>query len=1025
MAILDTMFREIRNIIQGVTIKYSRLAKESETIEMKKDFSRYLQAVEGADTFDSYPTFDIEAIKNSKITQDIELMDLYASKPHLIPDAFKHTILKHQRQYIVENYEEKNEYYRKMIGLPPLNDSVGIYPSSSFIEENKLAFKPVHEYTDSEFIKLRDSGEWKRLIDENPEKEYLQFIGTERINLIVARQAENFQILKYNKTSNDVLNTQFTVFYEQNRRYMMSVLYNQDYNKTYHLYDNYMGMMLMVMVIQRILVNAFKNGIERDFYDQITLSLLFESYNVPFIESLPLHIQQLLAKNLNKLLHYKSTDKVIYDVASILGFERANIYRYLLIKEHRLDENGDPLFLTKTINDPEFGEKVVPDYDNMYRYYFQTVDISEYNVSTAIQNNSGRIPYADVVNDDAFWWTEDYRVMEKLHEEEFNYLDTKYLKMDMMYRMSDLLFEVTHFFRLLYDQDDTKGITIHIPRIGVTNTKISYFEAAVLLAYLTTKKMGMRGEILYSTTKIMTVKGFDFKFDITAFINMLTPKEQEHPVIKRLARSITHMDMHTAMDINKVYLDMKDINTMILRAMDETNDIEEYNMLYKLQKSLFTTINNQNVFQKSDGELAETFAEYLEDINLALYNAIKDDSKEEIDILIDHIIYRMEVEVGDLEYIHTVSDGVGSLSAALIRMIRFFKSYTIDMTNFNIIYVFNDRTINRIKIIDQLKALESEIDMYDSKSLLRMMDIAHLSSQFDTQEKIGLVGSLISEVDIFHNEKLPLTFILQLMDVDMNLYGRGLLESYMDTLKLFSHDVYKERIQLAYDYYIHTVYPNASTRITLDEFMQLLPTIEMKFLLPMIDVVDIVAQSEIHDKMKVIDKHQINSQSLYGEALKFIEWYQTVSDVTLAKDLPLVDTVTVSSDGVLNDGIVLRNTYTGDVSYDLRILIHLHNEIHTMVGEIFSNHTLFTVDEVAMVGNGVVDKTLGLYDAVANIYQQLHLRDKWTYHDKASITKEVDVNDSTQLVDSHLFEKTITVNDRLDMVDRGWTYLHD
>ena len=307
MAILDTMFREIRTIIQGVTIKYSRLAKENETIEMKKEFNKYLQSVEGSDTFESYRTFDIEAIKKSEITQDVELMDLYATSPHLIPDTFKYVVLQYQRQYNIENYEEKNEYYRKMIGLPPLDDKTGVYPSDTFIEENNIAFKPVHEYTDSEFIKLRDSGEWSRLLEENPEKEYLQFIGTERDNLILARKAENFQILKYNKTSNDVLNTQFSVFYEQNRRYMMGVLYNRDFNKTYRLYDNYMGMMLMVMVIQRILVNAFKNGIERDFYDQVTLSLLFESYNVPFIESLPLHIQQLLAKNLNINLSFDHT----------------------------------------------------------------------------------------------------------------------------------------------------------------------------------------------------------------------------------------------------------------------------------------------------------------------------------------------------------------------------------------------------------------------------------------------------------------------------------------------------------------------------------------------------------------------------------------------------------------------------------------------------------------------------------------------------------------------------------------------
>ena len=50
----------------------------------------------------------------------------------------------------------------------------------------------------------------------------------------------------------------------------MSTIYNKTLASRYDLYDNYIAMCIMIMTVQRLIVDTIKTAIDRDFYDIAT-----------------------------------------------------------------------------------------------------------------------------------------------------------------------------------------------------------------------------------------------------------------------------------------------------------------------------------------------------------------------------------------------------------------------------------------------------------------------------------------------------------------------------------------------------------------------------------------------------------------------------------------------------------------------------------------------------------------------------------------------------------------------------------
>ncbi|MNW62183.1 hypothetical protein D3C74_403000 [compost metagenome] len=136
------------------------------------------------------------------------------------------------------------------------------------------------------------------------------------------------------------------------------------------------------------------------------------------------------------------------------------------MKEHRLDEHGKPVFPFKEVPDGNGGTMLVEDSERMYNLFFQSVELKERNQALALSDTSTILDYNQVIVDDPYWWSDDDELKEHLYKSEFNFIETKFLSMNVMYKMTEMLFEVVYVFRLLLDKKDEElSITLELPRL--------------------------------------------------------------------------------------------------------------------------------------------------------------------------------------------------------------------------------------------------------------------------------------------------------------------------------------------------------------------------------------------------------------------------------------------------------------------------------------------------------------------------------------------------------------------------------
>jgi hypothetical protein len=802
MNILDTLYQDMKSIISSIVIKYEKSAKSNETAESLKNSDRYIASVTKLDTFNSYSNFDKQIILDSGITHDLALAEEYSKNKNKIPNNLRNAVLLKQREYIINNYEEKNNYYRMLIGLPDLEDEDFIYIDSEIATPLNIPTDvPIHLLQTEHLIILNSKGIINEIINNNPTKSYLKFLGEQKVDLVLARSAKNFSVLRVTKNITESFYDNFNNLYEQCREYFMTVIYIKEYGKSYDLYDNFIALMIMVMTFQRIISTIFKNGILRDFYDLDSIQMMFDAYNVPFISNLPLDYQRQLVKNLNNLLRYKSTDKVLYDICSLLGYERIRIYKYFLVKEHILDSNENPIFLYKEIQNEDGSISIVEDKEQMYRFYFQTVDLKERNVALALSDITNRIDYDQVVTSDPFWWDDDDDLKKTLYDSDFNYVESKYLNMNIMYKMSEMLIECIYSFKMLIDKkNEINSFEVELPKL-FSDKKINIFNLVIFTFALICKKNKFKGNILIEPSKILSVLGFNFKENINLIKQFII--ENSRMVDPKTLEYLNHLTIVTPEDINKLYDDIKGLNDFLVQKLSTTQNIKEYKAYKKLFEALMVTTETTSIFQKSDGSIATTYLEYLEDVDPELYSFIVDIESEKLSEYIDYVIGIISSIVPSLKYTFIINESNNIVLEAIIKLARFFKSYTTDLLSMNIIYIMDSRYYNMIRMIEDIRYFGKELNMQDILHL-QYIDYSNLYSFIYDNDYTALFLDYINLVRLTLEERYKLKHKIICpsksfqFDTELNLKYQDLSNIAIEILRKDKIN-YKDKIKLFYE----------------------------------------------------------------------------------------------------------------------------------------------------------------------------------------------------------------------------------
>lgn len=806
---MSEFVEQLKTLLLSAIVKRDRLAMAFDTsLEMRKAADRYINAIDNGDDWNSYVVFDRDVLLAAGL--DKNLISFYQQDKENIPREVRPKVVSIQRQYIIDNYVETNDYYLMLHGEPPIEDNgKGILcPPNDYGIPTTI---PVHKLS-IEYINLMESaGIINTLIEKYPNRPYLKYLGKKAIPYYDARIANNFSLLYVELNGVDpVIREDFISFYDKARAYYMVGVYNKEFANMFLWYDEFIGFLIITMAVQRLISNIFKQGLTRDFYDVNLIKYLFRSYSIPYIEDLDIKYQRAIAKNLNYLLRYKSTDKVLYDVAYLLGFYDINLYKYYLVKSHILDEDGNPVFPKKTVK--VNGETIeIPDYENMYQFHFQQVNLKETDITATLLDKKLSHTYSDIVTQDPYW-TEDSELKQKMYETQFNQIITKYMSVDVMIKIVEMMFELCHTIRMVIDnKKDFQKIMVSIP--AVTQFDTNLFDIIIFACALSAYKTGLPGSVPLKGHQIANVYGFNYTRDLeplrqaiydtkdltvgdilyaedtkTFYQTQPGPKVKilnhfrneatgtntdEYTTVTKntfraldvavmkpsvplvegkyyydpsnceyiyhinnsnidaipvtvvstlaynlidnnLAQYIKGMRAVKESDMGVIYKDIKTLRQFIVKMLADTDDIDVYQQYEKLYHALLVTEDVQDLYRDSDGTPYRTFATLLEAINPTLYTIYLQCTENPLLLnrCIDSILAKMGL-LGDYTYLPNINR-IDSLFNTVLQLMRFFKSYTVDFISSGIQYVFDDRYLQALKLIDEVIITGSVKDIEDT-----------------------------------------------------------------------------------------------------------------------------------------------------------------------------------------------------------------------------------------------------------------------------------------------------------------------
>lgn len=819
MELINSFKKYLIATVPKIVFKSVTEAEKNETMASRLAGDQYIDARLETDTFMSYlPGSFSESILNQVGIHDKKQIESIQSDKFLIPDALRDKVVELKRKEIIANYEEKNNYYRALLGLPDIDDnfiyldpdvlvSYGYYDDSKedYENENYDKLTPLHLLPRNVLETMDNTGYLSELYDEYNDDtyhaEYIRHLGNRKVDILQARTATQYELLYVPRVENaSRFSKDFATYYEEARQYFLNQIYNNHYNAEYDFYEAYIGFFILVMAIQRTINSMFEVMVERDFYDVETCRMFLEAYGVPFIESFTFNQQLTLVKNLNILLMEKCTTRVLYDILSLLEYDKYDLTKYLLVKQHKMVQETEtsepkPVFIYRTILS-EDGEPIYElDKSAIYDYYFVGVDMNDTDVTLSELSEANSQSYQSLTEDDVYW-IEDDELIEKLQNDEINYVETKYTNVTITIRMYQMMFEHIYLQKMICDKgSETSKINVELSLIS--ESPISILEVEVLLICLLCKHNGLSPDLLISPSKQLAVLGFNFEADFEA----IRQEVLSHPKIysEKLADYIKNINFTSVADINEMYGNVKALYELLVEGMETTQSEQVYHAYRKLYQTLMITDVHNEVFALPDGSIPETYMDWLNIYNHSLYNYMNSVTKDESIDKINYITTKMIAWFTNTKYLNYLNPIDLTVIKNLIKMLRWFKSYTMDIKQLDVIYLFDSKYHNLMKMLGRLwfhaSATIHETDIGYHEWVLSLKEWVRIKENRDKlMEAVRMSASIdIKELDkLMHDTMLKISSSFTVKDFTVS--------DYMDTFVMsVHHAILKDNTRPMYD----------------------------------------------------------------------------------------------------------------------------------------------------------------------------------------------------------------------------------
>ena len=755
-SLIDEIVYEVRQILKGIVVKDQEQADNAETKKSLQEADLYHDIQMGTDLYSNYTyTYDM-FMKIPSMTPDRAIR--YARKQLPVPEGIKPQVQQIAREQWLEKYEETNEYYRKIAGLPPFGESYIYLNEDEYLMipvESYDISKPVHLCTVSEASLLYSSGVIDHLKERFPEAKYLDHLGERSIDPYIARRTPKFGLLYIPPVDSPEVSNKWRERFEINRVYLLKTIYSEAYHYRSPYYDRFMIMLIIIMTFDDMIVYSPEYIISRDLFDLRTIQYLFEASGVEFFPEIPLKYQKRLIKNLNRLIKYKSSAKCMVDIVSLFGYDNMELFKYYLMKTPNLNEDGT--YRKDTTTDPDTGLEV-PDLEANYTLQFLKVPLLGI-ADDYIQDPLQYVDYDETAANDIWWngvYTDEY-VKHEILKHEFDLHISKYISIDTVYSMAEMQFQMVYFMNMmLYSEVNTDELLVDVPEIA-SNTQFKLVDLIVMLFALGYMYQGIKDTIVYDPIQAIAILGFNFETDLAQLSDYVMSEGYTLEEIG-LDRFINPnpIGIRTWDELETVYNNNKQVYDKLVWLMNNANDYDEYCVYRKVYESLYVTKLSFEMFRgySINGQEPKTYTEYIRNSNIGLYNVLMNcdmiqketERQQEISRVINYIVEDIYayLDKDDFKY---VFNSIPTVSMDYIRkyiwnILDFFKSYKVDVIHSNIIYKFDDRLHNKVRVLD--KILFHYI--YNRKDKLSISDCFRMLNNMEKQDVIDIVERIYLDI---------------------------------------------------------------------------------------------------------------------------------------------------------------------------------------------------------------------------------------------------------------------------------------
>lgn len=474
-------------------------------------------------------------------------------------------------------------------------------------------------------------------------------------------------------------------------------------------YRNYILMTMNVMTYSNLMDKWLENPYDIDIMDEENVDKFMKSFGIPYLTNLSLSYKRKIAKNLNRLITSKGSDKVIIDILDIFDFKDISIYKYYLVRDKTEDVEGG---------------KVIFKHPRFFSH-----DIRRDSLPSAIKTGEYREEPLDIrTSDDPTWQA----TPQEIAAVDFDYVQTKFFSIETGFELTKETLGTVFLFNLLstirkeYPDKDYLSVTVS----NISKNPIKLEHLVLTLQILSIDYYGMIDHIAYDMSGIVDIYQFNTKDNFKYNKELFGNKE------KRALIDLDSINNFTKEEFLRVLGFDKEVHSNVYDEMvKEKSNYQRYRKLREAYKYKFIQKYNLDVFHPH-----ERYIDYIYTQNIELYDYINniistpegDDKTKTIE---NEITYISDVIT---DYLDGLTLDIGSnkitiLSEYIKETIMVFKSFTATLGDLKVFIVYKEEA--DFKIIDEICFTLSSFNYKDQLPLTLNSYIKRMVTSFPYKDK--------------------------------------------------------------------------------------------------------------------------------------------------------------------------------------------------------------------------------------------------------------------------------------------------